>query len=701
MTEIWLGAGIAVLGLCGVEALVRRGGGRRWPTDRRHAVMGTASALLMVLAIAPRLGLRYGDALVPRLVAGALFLVLVVYLGQLLPRLRPLLGAALPRRPHQVFFWLPFVVYLALTPWGSAERPPDGDEPYYLLVTHSLAYDFDAELTNNYAAQDSLAFMDRALEAQPHDPRGPEGEMYSRHNVLLPALLAPAYRVGGKHGALAVMCLFAAALAWITLRLARHFFADRPGPTLIAYFILAFSAPLLLYSQQIWVEVPAALLLAIALDAVWTIDPGRVRSWRPWLPILLPIALLPLLKIRFLLVAGPILLLLAWRLGRRSRRLVILALGGSGLLALSILAFNYLRFGNVLKYHDLGRLSFYWSELGRYPRGLTGLLFDSAFGLFAAAPIWALLFAPGRDKRKPLLQLAGVMAPYTLLLVPRSEWYGAWSPPFRYGCVALALLALVLVPALERRRGSGARLVLGALTSATTLLSALWIARPGWTYNIAHGRSHLVDFLTLGQGIDVARFFPSGVRPNLALWVWPPLTVLAIALLWRLSSRRLRAAGWLGAALPLVGLVILLDAGHRVPTRVVEAEDPYIVRAGGAIWPDDWVVGRTRFRGSWRLRRRDTLTMPIVPGGAYCSIAIEYKRFGRSLPYLKIRSGGAPPMLTQLPEGRDWGTLEIDNLPWPEGSDTLEISLQLPPRVDPQAAILLDRVKLTWSDTPR
>jgi hypothetical protein len=700
MRELWIGATIAVLGLSGVEILVRRGGGRRWAASRRQIVIGSLVALLGLLAAAPRLGLRYGETLVPRIVAGALFLLLLVYLGQLLPRLRPLLGDSLPRTPPAVFFWLPLVVYLAFTPWASRERQPDGDEPYYLLVTHSLAYDLDAELTNDYADEHSRAFMDRALEAQPSDPRGPNGEMYSRHNVLLPAVLAPAYRLGGRLGALAMMCVIAAVLPWMTLRLGRHFFADRPGPALIAYFILAFSSPLFIYSHQVWVEVPAALLLALALDGVWTLAADQDRHWRTWLPILLPVALLPLLKIRFLLVAGPVLLLLAWRLGRRRRRLVVLACAGCAALAGAILAFNYMRYGNILKYHDLSRLGFYWSELDRYPRGLAGLFFDSAFGLFATAPIWALLLAPGRDKSKTLWLLAAVMGPYILLLVPRSEWYGAWSPPFRYGTVALALFALALIPSLERRRTAGARFVFGALVTATALLSALWVARPGWTYNIAHGRSHVVDFLTTGQGLDMARFFPSGVRPNLALWLWPLLASGAIALGWRWPRRRLDVT-WLGAAAPVVGLVILIAVAHRLPTRIAQAEDPYIAHQGGAVWPDDWVVGRSRFRGSWRLRRRDTVTIPVVAGGAYCSLAIDYKRFGRSRPYLRIRPGRLSPVLVQLPETRDWKTIEIGDLPWPPEAETLEISLQLPPRVDPQAAILLDRVRFTWSDRPR
>ncbi len=493
------------------------------------------------------------------------------------------------------------------------------------------------------------------------------------------------------------MCLLAAALAWMTLRLARHQFADRPGAALLAYYLLAFTSPLLIYSHQVWVEIPAALLLAMALDAAMGMTESAARRPRAWLALLAPLALLPLLKIRFLLVAVPVLLMLGWRLGRRARRLVLLTLAGTALLAAAILTFNEVRYGNPLKYHHLDRMSFYWSQLERYPRGLVGLFFDSAFGLFATAPIWALLFAPGRGKFEALKPLLAVMTLYVFLLVPRSEWYGGWSPPFRYGCVALPLFALLLIPPLERRRGLGARILLGSLGSLTAILTALWVARPGWTYNISHGRSHLVDFLSLNQGIDVSRFFPSATRPNLALWLWPPLLALAVALLWRWRRPAPAAVLWLGAALPLVGLAALAGLAHATPTRVIETEDPYIEHEGGKVWPYNWAVGRPRFRGGWRLEPGDRLSVPVVPGGRSLSVELELRRFGEVRPAIRVHAEGAPVRWARVPKTLDWGRLRLSGLEWPEGADRLEVMLRLPPSRDPEAAVLVDRIRLSWS----
>ncbi len=698
MNALLAGIVIAIAGLAGVERLAVRHGARRWPADRRRAVLSTLALLLAVGWVAPALGLRYGSALVPRLLAGALFLLLVIYLWQLLPRLRPLLGARVPARPSSVFVLLPFVVYLAILPWATAERPPDGDEPYYLLVTHSLVHDFDVDLANNYEAEDSRRFLERALEPQKGDPVGPQGEVYSRHNALLPAVLAPAYLAAGKHGALAVMCLIAALLCWWTLRVARHWFADEPGAVLAAYFVMAFTSPLLLYSHQVWVEVPAALLLSVALDAGWSLGRNGPNPRRQWLYLLLPLLVLPLLKIRFFLIALPLLAVVAFRLGRRSRRWALAAIAGFVLLAAGILLFNQMQYGNPLKYHNISKLSFYWTELERYPRGLNGLFFDVAFGLFASAPIWLLLVV-ARPRLGLLVQSLVIAGPYLLLLIPRSEWYGAWSPPFRYGCFALTLLTLFLVPAFRDRRRGGARLVIGALAGSTALLSALWVMRPGWTYNFAHGRTHLLDIISTGQGIDVARFFPSALRPNAALWIWPPLLIATLWLLWRWRIRTL-GSWWLGASLPLVAAASVLVLAHRLPTTTIEAEDPYVIADGGELFPGLWVTGRTRYHGGWRLSPGVSLEVPLIPGGRRCSVAVELRRVGRrpARTYLKIGPKDSKLATAKIPRETRWTTLEIDELVWPEGADRLVVWVKMPKRAPDNAALLVDRIKIRWSD---
>jgi hypothetical protein len=676
-----------------------KGAGRRGTIGE----LGALAVLWLLILGRSHLGLTRAD----EGLAAGLLLVLACRVARQTVALRPLLGERLPRRPSILFFFLPLTVYFALLPWSAGHRQPDGDEPYYLLITHSLAYDFDADLTNDYAHGDWRHFMDRALTPQPGDPVGPNGEQYSRHNEMLPLILAPAYRLGGKMGALATMALMTAALAWMTLRLARHYAAEHPGGALAAYALAAFGPPLLLYSYQVWVEVPAALLAAAALDRILSLD-GQ-RSWgsnwglREWLGIGIPLLLLPLVKIRFVLIAVPLLGLGWWHAGRPRRPLMILA----GLLAAvagSMLLYNQLVYSNPLKIHTWQEVDPYHYGLGSYLRGGFGLFYDAAFGLFGCAPVWLLLIPATvmliARRSRLLFHLAALSVPYLVVVAPRLEWYGGWSPPFRYALIALPLLAVALAPLLDKAERPGAVALLGGLGALTLVLTLVWVTVPGWTYSFADGRTYLLDALGGRLGLDVTRFFPSFVRPRAATWVWPLVTIPLVPLLWWLPGRpgfRPFAAGLAGIALLLAGAALLPAAAARVPTRVIELEDPQVWKSGGHPHPDRWIVERTRYPGGWVLRVEETLKAPVVPGGRRVKLRL-YAELIRNQPVpftLDVKEGDR--LLASWHPGRErvWQVVEVGPVDW-RPSEPLILAAHGPSPPGELNGAILDRVEMEW-----
>jgi hypothetical protein len=694
----------------------------------RAGSAGELAALGLLLAAAfarPALGLGYAS----ELLAAGLLLLLAHRLARQLPALRPLLGRRLGRRPSAVFFWLPLTVYVAILPWSAGQRQPDGDEPYNLLLAHSLAYDGDADLANNYAAGDWRHFMDRPIAPQPGDPSGPHGEKYSRHNVLLPLVLAPAYRLAGRTGAQLTMALLTAALAWLTLRVGRHYAADRPGESLIAWAWVAFAPPLLLYSYQIWVEVPAALLAMAALDRVLELEPadsGRSR-WRTWLAIALPTLLLPLLKIRFILIAAPLAALAAWRVGRRpGQRRQALALGAL-LLALvgGILLYNQRMYSNPLKIHSWQEIDPYRHTLMDYLGGGLGLFYDCAFGLLGFAPVWLLLLPAlvlllVRRAALPM-HLAVLVLPYLLVVTPRGEWYGGWSPPFRYALIALPLLGIALAPLLTGRHRPGARALIAGLGVVTLALTVIWVVVPGWTYNLADGRTYVLDHLGSRLGTDLARFFPSFARPRAANWIWPPLSLaLVLGVWWLPRGRRFpmgpgatatsgptpapvrpRTAGsgaaLLGIAAALAAAAVLPLAAARVPTRVIELEDPQVIKLGGHLYPDRWVIERTLYRGGWVLRVGDQVRAPVVAGGrrVRLTLAAELIR-NQPVPFAVDIAAGDRLLAVWTPvRERAWEDLTLGPFDWQPGAP-LVLTAHGPHPPGALNGAVLDRIELAW-----
>lgn len=691
---------LLVAGFLELDVRARGAGARGISSLATRGQLWALAGLVLAALARPWLGLPERSATV--LFVG-LALVLVHRVLHEIPRLRPLLGKTLPRRPHAVFFLLPWLVYLAILPWSAGHHPPDGDEPYYLLITHSIAYDLDAELTNNYAANDAAAFLGRPLEPQPGDPVGPEGELYSRHNALLPLALAPAYRLGGAAGALVGMTLLAAALAWATLKLGRHYVADKPGPALLAYALVAFASPLVLYSYQVWVEVPATLLTVLALDQILALRPRRTDGepvWgrREWLGIGLPILLLPLVKMRFMLVAGPLLVLAWWHAGRPRKPLLVLA----GLLTVvggGLLVHNELVYDNPLKIHTLEELELYRYTLGDFLEGSLGLFYDSAFGLFGSFPIWLLLLPATAllvaRRSRLLLDLVVLTGPYLLIVVPRSEWYGGWSPPFRYALIALPLLGLALAHLLARRHRGGTRALTAALGLATLGLGLLWLAVPGWTYNFADGSTYLLHHLSDRLGTDAIRLFPSTVRLRPATWIWIVATAVLVPLLWWRPRRLPGATRW-GAGALLLALALVPPTASHLPTRVVEFEDGHVLKEGGHLYPFRWITERTLYRGGWVLRKGESLTVPVVPGGDRGEVRIM-ARVIRNEPGpqpFEVRLGDR--VLGRYDAGtwdRGWRVLRFGPLDW---HDHTPLVIETQPVPGPLNGIAFDRAVFTW-----
>lgn len=154
-----------------------------------------------------------------------------------------------------------FAAFLAMRPDSS------GDEPHYLLVAQSIVFDGDVDLTNDYASRERTLRvvngfpLDSAAHAADYDG---SGRLRPLHGVGLSALLAPAVGLGGLTGARLAMVLIAALMADQLFRLLRDL-GFRRRYRVGAWAAVIFCSPILVFSSQVYPEIPAALLLVVAL----------------------------------------------------------------------------------------------------------------------------------------------------------------------------------------------------------------------------------------------------------------------------------------------------------------------------------------------------------------------------------------------------------------------------------------------------
>lgn len=206
-----------------------------------------------------------------------------------------------------------FVVALAVLSLARtvAEAPVVGDEPHYVLIAQSLLRDGDVELDNDYASAARTGNVKAGLAPETHAFRYRDGgPLRPVHNVGLPLLLVPAMAVDASVGAARTVLVvlgagFAAALMWFLARLRRVDIV-----VVSASAVASLGLPVLVFSFQVYPDLPAALLTTVALGLLVT---RSFRSKHAWGAAALA-AFLPWLHVRFGVIAVGLLVAVAARL---------------------------------------------------------------------------------------------------------------------------------------------------------------------------------------------------------------------------------------------------------------------------------------------------------------------------------------------------------------------------------------------------
>jgi hypothetical protein len=427
------------------------------------------------------------------------------------------IGADRPTRAA----WLAAAATLGLvaaTAWSAAPRSPGGDEPHYLIITQSLLEDGDLRIENNHRQRDYAAYFGGDL-APHYYVRGKNGQIYSVHAPGLPAIVLPGFALFGYRGAEATVMLLAALAGALIWRIGWHATRD-PRAAWFAWGAIASATTFLILGFTIYpdgpamVAVAAAVLLLLRLSdaasppGLWALAGGS-----------LPLAALPWLHTRFVLIAAGFGVVIAIRVLADRARPIGVRLGRLAAFAalpmasaLGWFAFFYVIYGTPNPAAAYGSAAD--THLKYSPAGVVALLFDGQFGVLTYAPVliaslvgW--LRPVNRASRRVGLEALAVMALY----VPAATTYWMWwagnpAPPARFFGAMLPALALPLAAAWTR--GDALRraglVALGTVTLGFSA-SAIGVDRGKLAWNDRDAQSHLLGWL--GPVVNLRRGWPS------------------------------------------------------------------------------------------------------------------------------------------------------------------------------------------------
>ena len=376
-------------------------------------------------------------------------------------------------------FLVSLLAFGGSAPWIWLSSSPQGDEAHFMVLTHSLIFDHDFDVGDNYANGDykeefpppspgqfrgyPYAFIQRdgiqGMTVWPHVIANYQGRLMLQHDMGFPLLLVPGYVLDRREGALVTMAVIAALGAAAIFELALLLGASNLR-SLLTVVLFCFTTPYYVFSQAALLDLPGAVAsLWIGLQFF------RYRERESNSYLLLSgvlISMLPWLNIRYWSLAGPAFLFIcAWLIHREWSRLakLIPKLGLVGVPSLvSLAAFaviDKVLFNTYLPNASMVMVGRGLPVFKPQPiRGFLGMMFDQSFGLVPTGPLYVAVAAGmvvlfWRD-RWGFMALSLPALGYLSVMSCNQFWSGGWAAPGRY--ILSAVLPMVATAALVLNR---------------------------------------------------------------------------------------------------------------------------------------------------------------------------------------------------------------------------------------------------------
>jgi hypothetical protein len=336
-----------------------------------------------------------------------------------------------------------FVLALIIYNLGSALMISEvqtfsGDEPHYLLISHSLLNDGDFDLSNNYSNRDYTKYLPSQVELSPHIAQRTK-QRYSFHSPGISFLLLPFYALGSlfEQKFLIFIIRFGMSIFGAILGLQIYLYAlqewKKEKLALTLWFLFSFTSPVYFYSIHVYPEIIAALLsftvfrllrFSKSFSKLSLLIMGLLLSSFIWLH-----------TVKYVFITVPLLIYALWILIKKHkiRWNLLYFLAFPLILNLFHLLFSYNLYNSLSPFsvsltgptptsETVAHIKKFFTDIPlRYRwETLVGYFFDQRDGLLLYSPLYFFAFIGmvemGRRKIRELFLILFLTAPYVLNL---------------------------------------------------------------------------------------------------------------------------------------------------------------------------------------------------------------------------------------------------------------------------------------------
>lgn len=506
---------------------MRRGASAETPAEEKRSWLRPQNIFaflpLLFFSLSPLLLAHYltRNDLQTRLVLLVLFIILaVLVLTKILDRSPAksqslLTGleakfSLLPRRKRiLVLFLAAFLVYnacvLILVSQGITFS---GDEPHYLMSSHSLLLDHDLNVANNYARKDYFHFYDESknpnLKLAPHGRPGRKGQdhIYPINLPGISVLMLPFYGLSFlAKGKLLTFLLKGSLSVWAALLGVQFYLLalqtwKRERLALRLWLLYAFTAPVLFYAIHLYPELPVALICILIYRKITSSEKLAARHYLLFGFLL---ALLPWFGLKYGVLSWSLAIIVAYyavKVRREGAKVLI------PLLAVPLLSQGLFLFYTYELYGTVSPFSIYRGvitpdRVQEVREGYLGVPFrqrvesffeyflDQRDGLLPYAPFYLFSFlglvAAFRARRRDFWAFLVLTGPYLAAHALFTE-RGGFSPQARpLASISWVMMTLIGVFLVQNRRPMFATLFKAA-AAASLAVAALLLTHPSFLY---------------------------------------------------------------------------------------------------------------------------------------------------------------------------------------------------------------------------